>query len=130
MSIASPWLEVASVLVEILAHLTEIAKAPGEVLKSKPLIRPAELVRLRMHLSELNTVTRELARETHAGELSPRYHELREQWLQLFAPCAYGLAQRRSGGIGDTGHLLAEPGQLAPADAPHYPRNARFRTES
>jgi hypothetical protein len=86
MSIASPWLEVASVLVEILAHLTEIAKAPGEVLKSKPLIRPAELVRLRMHLSELNTVTCELARETHAGDLSPRYHELRDQWLHLFAP--------------------------------------------
>jgi hypothetical protein len=86
MSIVSPWLEVASVLVEILAHLTDIAKAPGEVLKSKPLIRPEELVRLRMHLFELSEVTQELARETHAGELSARYHELRDEWLHLFAP--------------------------------------------
>jgi len=86
MFIDSPWLNVASVLVEILAHLTEIKKTSGELLKSKPLIRPLELIRLRMHLSELNDVTRELATETHSGELSPRYHELRNKWLQLFAP--------------------------------------------
>jgi hypothetical protein len=86
MSIVSPWLEVASVLVEIVAHLTQIAKAPGEVLKSRPLIRPEELVKLRMHLADLNEVTRDLARETHAGDLSPAYHQLREQWLYLFAP--------------------------------------------
>jgi hypothetical protein len=86
MSIDSPWLSVASVLVEILAHLTDIRKTSGELLKSRPLIQPVELIRLRRHLSELNDVTQELATETHAGELSPRYHELRNKWLQLFAP--------------------------------------------
>jgi hypothetical protein len=86
MSIVSPWLDVAAVVVEILAHLTEIAKAPSEVLKSKPLIRPEELVRLRMHLAELSHVTHALADETHAGDLAPNYRELRDRWLHLFAP--------------------------------------------
>jgi hypothetical protein len=53
MSIVSPWLDVAALVVEILAHLTEIAKAPREVLKSKPLIRPEELHDTNSHLCTL-----------------------------------------------------------------------------
>src|SRR5262245_35701308 len=86
MAILSPWLEVAAPLVELIAHLTDIATGVKDLRSLKPLIRPDQLVILRMHMAELAEVTRELAHETHTGELSPRYPQLRERWLRVFAP--------------------------------------------
>jgi len=50
------------------------------------LINPRELINLRGHFAKLREVTDDLAGETQPGTLSPRYHDVRQEWLQLFAP--------------------------------------------
>ena len=100
--IVSPWLGVASVLTEILSYATPILSkaagkglegAAGEAGKSlvnrlfqKRSLSPKTLVQLHTHFAALQLVTTALAAETHAGELSEKYHQLRSDWLARYAP--------------------------------------------
>jgi hypothetical protein len=98
--IVSPWLPIASILTEILAHakdlplkkITENLGSEGlkhiaERWKKDPrIVAPSFLLELKMHLSELKEATDALAKETHGGPLSRCYAERRADWFELYTP--------------------------------------------
>jgi hypothetical protein len=99
--IISPFVPIAVTLVELIAHAGKmIAKksieegtAKGittifEVIdrRHRHLISRESLIALQTHFAALKDATEELANETHGGDLSERYGQLRCTWLNLFSP--------------------------------------------
>jgi len=90
-AIPSSWLPIAKFMSEMLAHATKIAIAKQldvafPARRPTHILDPQPLLQLRTHFSALKDATNDLARETHAGALSQSYRQLRERWLELFAP--------------------------------------------
>ena len=111
-------------MVEILAHVTHIAKGTKDLFK-KPLINPEELIKLRMHLDSLKRGNGRISERNPSGRSVCEVPHSQTKLASIIRSCTYGVAQSRSTNSFHVGNLFAEiSGSVEDVETPWIGSNA------